>query len=223
MPASFASMDRESENDYRGNPYDSTRLKTALDTMNIELRPIGSIKSAHRNARTHSEQRIGQIAASSETFGFISPIVIDADSRIVAGHGRYRAARQLGREYIAVIEMSHLTPAQVRASALADNKIAQNSGWGPEILRSDFAELAALDLGLELEITGFSTTEIDLLSKLATAEAKLEQLPALKKRDTSGVEPVDLWQLGRHRLFCDDAREEASFVPVWPSSSAQRH
>jgi DNA modification methylase len=179
--------------------------------LNVELRPFDTIKPARRNARTHSDKQIEQIASSLRQFGFINPLIVDDEGRIVAGHGRYAAAKLVGLEDVPVIAIADLTEAELRAYALADNKIALNAGWDPEILTIEFEELQALELAFDLEITGFSTTEIDLLSPISPEEAKLEQLPVLEKRATPGVERGDLWLLGKHRLLCGDSRDPVSF------------
>jgi ParB-like chromosome segregation protein Spo0J len=88
---------------------------------------------------------------------------VDSDGRIVAGHGRAEAARQLGLEDVPVIPIEHLTEAELRAYALADNKLAENAGWDTGLLKIELQELQSLDLGFDIEITGFGTTEIDVL------------------------------------------------------------
>lgn len=94
-----------------------------------------------RNARTHSEVQIAQIAASSKEFGFLSPVIISKDNTILCGHGRYYAAQKLGLEKIPCIQEDYLTEAQKRAYILADNKISQNAGWDEELLRIEIADL----------------------------------------------------------------------------------
>lgn len=189
---------------------DNIRGDGLIRSLKVELRPIGTLRPATRPARTHSEKQIGQIASSIRQFGFTNPIIIDIDGTIVAGHGRHQAARMLGIEDVPVIPIEDLTEAELRAYALADNRIAQNAGWDDEVLRIEFEELGALDLAFDLEITGFSTTDIDLLT-LTPAEAKLEKLPEVDRRQTCGVERGDVWILGRHRLLCGDTRSPASF------------
>lgn len=183
-----------------------------IDPLKIELRPIASLVPAKRNARTHSDRQIEQIAASIQQFGFTNPVLVDNQGRIVAGHGRVEAARRLGLVDVPVIQLSHLSENELRAYALADNKLAENAGWDPEILKIELEELQALDLGFDLEITGFSTTEIDLAIDLRPADAKLDDTPSLDRRATPGVERGDLWLLGDHRLLCGDSRDPANFA-----------
>ena len=119
-----------------------------------------------RNARTHSRKQIRQIADSIAAFGFVIPIVIDEDGVIIAGHGRYAAAKLLGLKEVPAIKVQGLSEAKRRALALADNKIAENAGWDRDILAVELPELAEILVveGLDVSITGFSPIEIDQLA-----------------------------------------------------------
>ncbi|WP_334655933.1 site-specific DNA-methyltransferase [Sphingomonas panaciterrae] len=182
-----------------------------IDPLKVELRPIGSLRPAARNARRHSEKQVEQVAASIRHFGFTNPIIIEADGTIVAGHARVEASKLLGIEDVPTIQITHLTPDELRAYRLADNRIAENADWDEDILRIEFAELVEIEARFDIETTGFSTTDIDLLLDVSPAEAKLEEQPTLDRREVPGVERGDLWILGSHRLLCGDSREEASF------------
>jgi ParB-like chromosome segregation protein Spo0J len=98
------------------------------------LAPIDALKPYPRNARTHSKKQIGQIADSIHEFGFTNPVLIDENAQIMAGHGRVEAARLLGMSEVPTLRIDHLSEVQKRAYILADNKIAENAGWNPEIL-----------------------------------------------------------------------------------------
>ena len=100
----------------------------AIDPLKIELRPVSSLRPAKRNARTHSDEQIEQIASSMRQFGFLNPVLVDADGRLVAGHGRVEAARRLGIEDIPTVCIAHLSEPELRAYALADNRIAGVAG-----------------------------------------------------------------------------------------------
>ncbi len=189
----------------------------------VELRPLASLKPARRNARTHSDKQVEQIAASITHFGFTNPIIVDGKGRIVAGHGRAAAARLLGMTDVPVILVDHLGEDALRAYALADNQVALNAGWDDEILRIELAELQILELGFDIEITGFGTTQIDLLidggvGKKLPAD---ETLPVLDPRVTTGVEEGDLWILGDHRLLCGNALEESGYVTLMGEERAR--
>ena len=124
----------------------------------IEYRQVDDLIPYARNARTHSDQQVAEIAASIREFGWTNPILVDGDNGITAGHGRVLAARKLGLESVPVIELSHLTPIQRQAYILADNKLALNAGWDDELLALELADLA--DVGFDVDLTGFSEDEI---------------------------------------------------------------
>ncbi len=113
-----------------------------------------------RNARTHNDEQITQIAASIREFGFMNPVLIDGQNNIIAGHGRVLAARKLGLKEVPCVIHDHLTETQRKAYILADNKLALNAGWDDEVLRIELQELG--DMGFDVELTGF--TEMDLSS-----------------------------------------------------------
>ena len=112
-----------------------------------------------RNARTHSEAQIAQIAGSIREFGFTNPLLLDGENGILAGHGRVLAARQLGMDEVPCIELAHLSAAQRRAYILADNKLALNAGWDEALLRVELADLS--EMAFDLSLIGFSGVEIE--------------------------------------------------------------
>ena len=192
-----------------------------IRSLKVELRPLAAVRPAKRNARTHSEKQIEQIASSIRQFGFTNPIIVNDEGMIVAGHGRHAAAKLLGMADVPVIPIHDLDPAELRTYALADNRIAQNAGWDAEVLRIEFEELNALELSFDLEITGFSTTEMDQLLVITPEEEKLEKLPEVDKKQTCGVERGDVWILGNHRLLCGDSRSPASFAMLMGDGRAR--
>ena len=123
---------------------------------------IDQLHSNPNNARTHSKRQLRQIGESIREFGFTNPVIVDAENRIVAGHGRVAAAKRLGITTVPTIRLDGLTKEQIRAYMIADNKLAQNAGWDREILAIEFQELFALDC-VDITVTGFETTEIDLI------------------------------------------------------------
>ncbi len=192
-----------------------------IDPLKVELRPIGTLRPAKRNARRHSEQQIEQVASSIRQFGFTNPIIIDAGNEIVAGHARYEAARLLKIDEVPTLPIAWMTPAELRAYRLADNKIATNAEWDPEILKMEIEDLQLLDLPFDLEITGFSTTEIDLAIDFVPSQPKLDALPELARKEVTGVERGDLWLLGPHRLLCGDSRDPANFELLMDGAKAR--
>ncbi len=190
------------------------------ETPHIHMQPLADLKPAKRNARTHSRKQIAQIAASISQFGFTNPVLTDNEGRIVAGHGRVEAARSLGLTAVPTLPLSHLSQADLRAYALADNRLAEKSGWDEDLLKIELAELEPL-LSFDLEITGFSTGEIDvLLDGTSAEELRLNDTPE-KKRVTATVQRGDLWRLGEHRLLCGDARESADFARLMGEDRAR--
>lgn len=131
-----------------------------------------------RNSRTHSEEQVAQIAASIREFGFLSPIIVDGDRGIIAGHGRVMAAQKLGMEALPCIEATHLTDTQRRAYIIADNRLALNAGWDDEMLRIELDELG--EQGFDLELTGFSLDEIE---ELGFEDDALDEMPGLPEGD----------------------------------------
>ena len=117
-----------------------------LRDLKIESRPIASLTLRRNNPRTHSEKQIRQIAASIETFGFTNPVLIDASNTVIAGHGRVRAAKQLGMDTVPTLQLEHLTDEQVRAYVIADNKLAECAGWDQDLLAIELQGLAEIDL-----------------------------------------------------------------------------
>src|SRR3954454_19399460 len=112
-----------------------------------------------RNARTHSDEQIAQIAASIAEFGFNNPVLVDTNAGIIAGHGRLLAARKLGLDEVPVVVLDHLSETQRRAYIIADNKLALNAGWDEETLAAELRDLEAD--GMDLVIVGFSDEELD--------------------------------------------------------------
>jgi len=171
-------------------------------------RDIASLRSYARNARTHSRKQVKQIAASIERFGFTNPVLISDDGEIIAGHGRVEAAKLLGRKTVPTLALSHLSERERRAYVLADNKLALNAGWDKEILAIELQAL--VDLDFDVEVTGFSLAEIDLVLDEAS-EADPAAGDTLEDAVPSSSGPAvsrmgDLWLLGRHRLLCADTR-----------------
>ena len=178
----------------------------------IEL-PIRTLRPYPRNARRHSKKQLRQIADSIERFGFTNPVLVGDDGEIVAGHGRVEAARLLGMETVPTIALSHLNATERRAYVLADNKLALNAGWDEEILALELQDL--IDLDFDLTVTGFSVGEIDLVLDTANEsapdrrDAADDWMPEMEEAVVS--RPGDLWQLGRHRLICADARDPDAY------------
>lgn len=177
--------------------------------------PVSSLIPYARNARTHSDAQVAQIAASIREFGFTNPILVDGENGVIAGHGRLLAARKLGMTEVPTLELAHLTPAQKRAYVLADNRLALSAGWDAELLRLELGDLQAE--GFDLELTGFDPIEIaGFLTDLSAGLADPDDVPELPETPVTRL--GDVWVLGRHRLVCGDSTDAAT-VGIGP----QRH
>jgi ParB-like chromosome segregation protein Spo0J len=126
--------------------------------LQIEQVAVSALIPYARNSRTHSDEQVAQIAASIREFGFTNPVLIDADSGIIAGHGRVMAARKLGMDAVPCLRLGHLSDTQKRAYIIADNKMALNSGWDDELLKLELHALAEADY--QLDMTGFDAEEL---------------------------------------------------------------
>ena len=185
----------------------------------IEPRPVDQLVSYVNNARTHSKKQIRQIAASIREFGFVNPILIGPDNRIVAGHARLLAARKLGMQEVPVIILEHLTEAQCSALVLADNQLALNAGWDEELLRAELAALAKEEFALEL--IGFDDAELKRLLAAQEAAQGLTDPDAAPPLPAVAVSrPSDLWVLGEHRLLCGDAAKRTDVDAVLSGETA---
>ena len=186
----------------------------------LEHWPIERLLPYIRNARTHSEAQIAQIAASIAEFGFTAPILAGSDGVIVAGHGRLAAARKLGLASVPVVVLEHLTPTQRRALVIADNKIAENAGWDEELLRLELAELQEADF--DLALTGFDADELleIMAGEETTAEGHTDEDAAPEVPVTPVSKPGDVWIMGQHRLLCGDSTDAASYTLLMAGEKA---
>lgn len=180
-----------------------TDLKS--DTLKIEHMPVDDLIPYAKNARTHSETQIAQIAASMTEFGFVNPILLGEDNVIIAGHGRLMAAKMLSMAQVPVIFLKHLNEAQRRALVIADNKIAENAGWDENLLREELSALEDLDFNVDL--LGFETQELENLfldedgaSGGLTDEDAAPEVPE-KPVSVEG----DIWICGDHKVLCGDS------------------
>lgn len=171
---------------------------------------ITELKPYPKNARTHSPKQIHQIAKSIKTFGFTNPVLVDKDNCILAGHGRVEAAKLAGLTEVPVVCITHLTPAQKKAYILADNRLAELSGWDKDILKVELEEIQSIECDFDLTSTGFEAPEIDVLLA-PEAPATEENTDFLGKTVPSRVKVGDLWQLGKHKLLCADCTKTSAF------------
>ena len=180
-------------------------------STHIERWPTEKLVPYARNARTHSEEQVAQIAASIVEFGFTNPILAGSDGVIVAGHGRLAAAQKLGLDTVPVVVLDHLTSTQRRALIIADNRIAENAGWDDAMLRIELQSLQ--EDGFNLDITGF---DADALAEImageeTTVDGNTDEDAVPELSETTISRPGDVWILGNHRLVCGDATQASSY------------
>jgi DNA modification methylase len=190
--------------------------------MQIEMLPPHALRPYSRNARTHSKGQIKQIAASMKRFGFTNPILVSDDYEIIAGHGRFEAAKLLGLAGVPVVRLSRLSEDERRAYVLADNRLAEKAGWDREILAIELQELIALNF--DIDLTGFAMPEIDLIldeAREAGEPAGPEDMHPEMSAGPSVSRTGDLWLLGNHRLLCGDARSADDYAKVLDKAKAQ--
>ena len=184
-----------------------------IPSSDLRFLPLQSVIPRQGNPRIHSAKQIRQIAESIRGLGFLTPIIVDENDVILAGHGRWLAARKLGLESVPVVRHEYLSDAQKRAFVLADDRIAQEAGWDRELVRLELGVLADLlpPTGLDLTITGFAVPEFDALQKdlgrpAADSDDEVPDLP-----DSPVSVQGDVWLLERHRILCGDARRSEDF------------
>jgi len=193
-----------------------------MPKLQIEQISIHALRPQDRNARTHSKRQIRQIRESILRFGFNNPILIDDDSGIIAGHGRVEAAKGLNITTVPAVRLSHLNEAEKRAYVIADNRLAEKAGWDPEILAIELQGL--IDIGFDVELTGFEMPEIDLILEEFRDANSQSLTPDDQIPEPLTGPPVsrtgDLWVLGAHRLLCGDAQSAAAYTKLLGGQSA---
>jgi len=170
---------------------------------NIEWVDVENLIPYAKNARTHDDAQVAQIAGSIKEFGFNNPVLVSADNGIIAGHGRVMAARKIGMDKVPVVRLEHLTETQRKAYILADNRIAMNSDWDKELLKIEFEELK-ID-GVDIESLGFDSSEIDELLEIEQTDGLTDDDAVPEVPEEPITKLGDVWILGNHRLMCGDS------------------
>jgi DNA modification methylase len=191
------------------------------DNLGLVWADIESLRAYERNARTHSDKQIQQVANSIETFGWTNPILVDDRNMILAGHARWRAGLLLGLSRVPVVRITTMTQAQKRAYILADNRLAELAGWDQVLLKGELEFLVDQDLDFDVEVIGFDTADIDIIigGEPAQAAEKLELPP-------EDMQPVsragDLWSVGKHRILCGNALLPQAYDTLLAGEQAQQ-
>jgi DNA modification methylase len=186
--------------------------------LNVIYRSVEELKLDPANPRVHSKKQIRQIGNSIEAFDFNVPILVDRDGKVIAGHGRLLACREIGITEVPTICLDHLTPAQARAFMIADNRLTEIASWDDRLLAQQLKDLSLVGLDFSVDVIGFEMAEIDL--RIASLEDvpdpaddpadAVPELPARSPLSKRG----DLWLLGQHRVSCGNALDAADFVTL---------
>ena len=188
----------------------------------VERRPVAALVPYARNARTHSDEQVAQIAASIREFGWTMPVLVDEAGTIIAGHGRLLAARRLGLAEVPVMVAAGWSEAQRRAYVIADNKLALNAGWDEELLRVELGELKGL--GVDLGLIGFGELELEKLLLGTDGDGDPDEAPEPPAEPVS--KPGDLW-IWASTGCCAATRRcsptssgcSTASWPTWPSAT----
>ena len=180
----------------------------------VEMRPVEDLAPYARNARSHPEEQVGQIAASMRRFGFTIPMLVAEDGTIISGHGRLLAAQRLGLAEVPVMVARGWSDEDRRVYCLADNRLAETSVWDPETLRIEWNELVALGAGDDLSMIGFSEEDIEdlvpgILGESGAGLTDPDDVPEPPVEPVS--RPGDVWLLGDHRLICGDSTRRETY------------
>lgn len=193
-----------------------------MKSLAIKYKDPRKLKPRLKNPRTHTPRQIKQIAASITEFGFIIPVLLDAADGIVAGHARVAASISLGMTDVPTVRVDHLSPAQIRAYVIADNRLAENAGWDRDLLALELQELS-VQPNFDVTVTGFEMAEIDLIVGEAS-QGGPDEADAIQEIDRS-LPPVsrlgDCWQIGDHFLLCGDSLKARSYERLLGSKRAQ--
>lgn len=189
-----------------------------MTELKIETVNVGQLKPYKNNAKIHSPDQISQIADSINQFGFVNPILIDENDEIIAGHGRFEAAKILNLSQVPVIRIGHLTDVQKRKLRIADNRISETGGgWDADLLNIEIGELCELEDIADITITGFNDIEIDQILAEPRTKAEVKKLDAVPyvADDEIITVPGDIWEFdGGHRIICGDSTDRDTFAKL---------
>jgi DNA modification methylase len=195
--------------------------KTRAPPRQISYLAIADLTPALHNPRKHGRAQIRTLAQSIEAFGFNAPILIDRGRQIVAGHGRYGAAKLLGLTQVPVIFLDHLTETQAKAYMLADNKLTDRSTWDDAKVAVQLKELSELVLDFDIEAIGFELPEIDFRIQSLDAADAAENADEFEAATGPAVSIAgDLWLLGTHRLYCGNALDATAYATLMEAEKA---
>src|SRR3982075_2280030 len=176
--------------------------------LSVVYQDVNALKPRITNPRTHSKKQIVQIANAIRQFGFTNPVLVDDVNGIIAGHGRVEGAKVVGLDQVPTVRQTDLSEAETRAYVIADNRLAENAGWDRALLGLELQYLTELEIDFDVTVTGFDLPEIDLLiGELSLAANDDDAADAIVEvaAGPAVTRPGDVWQIGNHRLICDDS------------------
>jgi ParB/Sulfiredoxin domain/DNA methylase len=183
--------------------------------LKIIYRDVNELIPQDKNVRQHPKKQIAQIARSISAFGFNVPFQIDRNSRLIAGHGRLEACQMLGIRRVPTICLEHLSEAQIRAFAIAENKIAEGGRWDRSSLAEELHFLSGIDLDFDLKAIGFNVKEIELLvdgvNPAPRKKTNTVEQPSARQSEIPVSSLGDVWALGNHRLICGSAWDPQTY------------
>jgi len=203
------------------SPNLSFRRRTIVP-LKISYKAPARLGQLVRNPRTHTPKQIRQIAASIKEFGFVNPVLVDRSDRIIAGYGRVEAAKLLGIDDIPTVCVDHLTPAQVRAYVIADNRLAELAGWDRTLLALELQELS-IQPNFDVTVTGFEIAEVDILIGDLSQEApdEADEVPEIDRTESAVTKAGDLWRIGDHYVHCGNALDPTAYRYLLGDAKAQ--
>jgi DNA modification methylase len=196
------------------NGYAVSRDLTPVLVCTEKLKPLG------RETRRHPRRQLDKLAASLDEYGFVLPVIIDADSRVVAGWGLVLAARQLGLPQLPAVTITDLDEAKLRLLRLALNRLSEDSSWNADALTLEFSDVLALDTNIDLQISGFEMGEIDIRLR-ASPDDEEDEIPRIDQQLPPITKLGDIWVLDQHRIVCGDALQAENYSRLLGDDLAQ--
>lgn len=175
--------------------------------IQIEMVAIADMQAYENNPKLHPKHQVELLKASITEYGWTTPVLLDKDNVVIAGHGRLEAALHLGMTEAPAVRLEHLTPEQAKVYRIADNRLTEMGGWDEHLLAAELEELISTDF--DTDLTGFAEEEVGKLLEPETEDGETPEPPA---------EPVskagDVWVLGKHRLICGDSTDADTVARV---------
>jgi ParB-like nuclease domain len=188
--------------------------------LNPKLVRADALKPLGRQTRKHPPSQIRKLQSSIAEFGFVLPIVVDADNRVIAGWGLVLAARKAGLDEVPAITIADLDDPKLRLLRLALNRLGEESSWEFDALSLEFSEIFEIDCNVDLQLSGFEMGEIDM-AFARSANDEEDELPQIDETVMPISKVGDLWLLGEHRLLCSDALSSQSYERLLGNEQAQ--